>query len=198
MTAPRHHSGSASAERRGAARGRRAGAATQCVQRSTSAGSVTHPCRWRVDGDRPRPATALRRQQPQVHADRSMQEFDSKICRDLDNASVAGPAPTAPAGQAAGDGSRGRAADDELGLEEQLVVGDRACRRSGATSSSMTMRPIGSIGWRTVVSGGSVQFMSAESSKPTTETSVGHARARPGARPGSRRGPAGRWRRRCR
>ena len=35
------------------------------------------------------------------------------------------------------------------------------------------MRPIGSIGWRTVVSGGSVQFMSAESSKPTTETSPG-------------------------
>ena len=37
----------------------------------------------------------------------------------------------------------------------------------------MTMRPIGSIGWRTVVSGGSVQFMSAESSNPTTETSSG-------------------------
>ena len=37
----------------------------------------------------------------------------------------------------------------------------------------MTIRPIGSIGWRTVVSGGSVQFMRAESSKPTTETSPG-------------------------
>ena len=31
-------------------------------------------------------------------------------------------------------------------------------------SSSITMRPIASMGWRTVVSGGSVQFMSAESS----------------------------------
>ena len=39
----------------------------------------------------------------------------------------------------------------------------------------MTIRPIGSIGWRTVVSGGSVQFIRAESSKPTTETSSGHA-----------------------
>ena len=37
----------------------------------------------------------------------------------------------------------------------------------------MTRRPIDSIGWRTVVSGGSVQFMSAESSNPTTETSPG-------------------------
>ena len=37
----------------------------------------------------------------------------------------------------------------------------------------MTIRPIGSMGWRTVVSGGSVQFMSAESSKPTTDTSPG-------------------------
>ena len=35
------------------------------------------------------------------------------------------------------------------------------------------MRPIRSIGWRTVVSGGSVQFISAESSKPTTDTSSG-------------------------
>ena len=41
----------------------------------------------------------------------------------------------------------------------------------------MTIRPIGSIGWRTVVSGGSVQVMSAESSKPTTETSPGHVEA---------------------
>ena len=37
----------------------------------------------------------------------------------------------------------------------------------------MTIRPIASIGWRTVVSGGSVQFIRAESSKPTTETSSG-------------------------
>ena len=36
----------------------------------------------------------------------------------------------------------------------------------------MTIRPIRSIGWRTVVSGGSVQLISAESSKPTTETSA--------------------------
>ena len=47
------------------------------------------------------------------------------------------------------------------------------------TRSSMTIRPIGSIGWRTVVRGGSVQFMSAESSKPTTDTSPGHAQPRP-------------------
>ena len=37
----------------------------------------------------------------------------------------------------------------------------------------MTIRPIGSIGWRTVVSGGSMEFIRAESSKPTTETSAG-------------------------
>ena len=41
----------------------------------------------------------------------------------------------------------------------------------------MIVRPIDSIGWRTVVSGGSVQFISAESSKPTTVTSCGHAQA---------------------
>ena len=40
----------------------------------------------------------------------------------------------------------------------------------------MTIRPIGSIGWRTVVSGGSVQFIRAESSKPTTDTSSGTRR----------------------
>ena len=67
----------------------------------------------------------------------------------------------------------GRAAHDELGLEQQLVGGDRASPAIWPISSSMTIRPIGSIGWRTVVSGGSVQFMSAESSKPTTETSSG-------------------------
>ena len=44
---------------------------------------------------------------------------------------------------------------------------------SCATSSSITMRPIGSIGCRTVVSGGSMLFIRAESSKPTTETSCG-------------------------
>ena len=48
---------------------------------------------------------------------------------------------------------------------------------------STAARPIASIGWRTVVSGGSVQFISAESSYPTTETSRGHAEARAGAGP---------------
>ena len=38
------------------------------------------------------------------------------------------------------------------------------------------MRPIASMGWRTVVNGGSVQFMSAESSYPMTETSWGTRR----------------------
>ncbi len=37
----------------------------------------------------------------------------------------------------------------------------------------MTIRPMVSIGWRTVVSGGSTQFMRAESSKPMIETSSG-------------------------
>ena len=41
----------------------------------------------------------------------------------------------------------------------------------------MTIRPIGSIGWRTVVSGGSVQFIRDESSKPTTDTSPGTRQA---------------------
>ena len=37
----------------------------------------------------------------------------------------------------------------------------------------MTVRPMGSIGCRIVVRGGSVQFISAESSKPTMDTSRG-------------------------
>ena len=40
----------------------------------------------------------------------------------------------------------------------------------------MAVRPIASIGWRTVVSGGSIEVMSAESSKPTTLTSRGTSR----------------------
>ena len=59
----------------------------------------------------------------------------------------------------------------------------------------MTIRPIGSIGWRTVVSGGSVQFIRAESSKPDDRHVAGHAQAGAGGPPGSRRGPSGRWRR---
>ena len=67
------------------------------------------------------------------------------------------------------------------------------------------MRPIGSIGWRTVVSGGSVQFMRNESSKPTIETSPGTLQ--PGALGGPDRAQrhevagahdAGDARRRCR
>src|SRR6266550_7925207 len=47
----------------------------------------------------------------------------------------------------------------------------------------MTRRPIDSIGWRTVVRGGSVQFMRKESSNPTTDTSPGTViRARRAAR----------------
>src|SRR6185295_10769995 len=41
------------------------------------------------------------------------------------------------------------------------------------TSSSMTRRPIVSIGWRTVVSGGSMLLIRAESSKPTIDTLPG-------------------------
>jgi hypothetical protein len=44
------------------------------------------------------------------------------------------------------------------------------------TSMVTAARPSASMGWRTVVSGGSVQFMKAESSKPTTDTSRGTAR----------------------
>ena len=44
---------------------------------------------------------------------------------------------------------------------------------SWLTRRSTAARPIVSIGWRTVVSGGSVYFMNAESSKPTTDTSPG-------------------------
>ena len=60
------------------------------------------------------------------------------------------------------------------------------------------MRHIGSIGWRTVVSGGSVQFIRNESSKPTTDTSPGTLHAARAWRRGSRPGPSGRWRTRCR
>src|SRR5690606_3066661 len=42
-----------------------------------------------------------------------------------------------------------------------------------AASRSTAARPMGSIGCRTVVSAGSVEFISAESSKPTTDTSPG-------------------------
>lgn len=58
---------------------------------------------------------------------------------------------------------RGRAADDQLGLEEQLAGGTTPpwiC----ADRSSTAARPMASMGWRTAVSGGSVQFMNAESS----------------------------------
>jgi hypothetical protein len=41
------------------------------------------------------------------------------------------------------------------------------------TSSATAALPIDSIGWRTVVSGGSVQFMNVESSNPTTDTDPG-------------------------
>ena len=40
----------------------------------------------------------------------------------------------------------------------------------------MIIRHIGSMGWRTVVNGGSMLFIRAESSKPTTETSRGTLR----------------------
>jgi hypothetical protein len=49
-------------------------------------------------------------------------------------------------------------------------------------------RPSASIGWRTVVNGGSVQFMNAESSKPTTEMSAGTPRP---ARRAARMAPEG-------
>ena len=73
----------------------------------------------------------------------------------------------------ASDGDRtGRAADDQLGLEEQLVERD-LCAGDLAREQLDDHAAHRSIGWRTVVSGGSVQFIRAESSKPTTETSSG-------------------------
>ena len=44
------------------------------------------------------------------------------------------------------------------------------------TKSATAAFPIDSTGWRTVVSGGSVQFSQPESSNPTTETSPGTVR----------------------
>ncbi len=52
----------------------------------------------------------------------------------------------------------------------------------------MAARHIGSIGWRTVVSGGSVKLIRAESSKPTTDTSSGHGQARPAGGPDGAQG----------
>jgi len=45
--------------------------------------------------------------------------------------------------------------------------------------SATAALPIASIGWRTVVNGGSVQFMKAESSNPTTDTSSGTVQPAP-------------------
>ena len=67
-----------------------------------------------------------------------------------------------------------RPADDELRLEQELVAGSPAAVDL-AEERATAAWPIASIGWRTVVSGGSVKIISAESSKPTTETSPGTA-----------------------
>ena len=83
--------------------------------------------------------------------------------------------PTARAGRVAGTAGtlqtrvqldrhgRRRAASDELGLEEQLL-GLHGRALDLPVSIATAARPIASIGCRTVVSGGSVQFMNAESS----------------------------------
>ena len=60
-------------------------------------------------------------------------------------------------------GLRGGAADHQLGFEQQLLGRHGAAADLGDQQATAAW-PIASMGWRIVVSGGSVQFMKAESS----------------------------------
>ena len=91
----------------------------------------------------------------------------------------------------------GGAAHDQLGLEQQLDVlapGAVDLLQQGGTAAVA----IAPMGLRTVVSGGSVNAISGESSKPTTDTSPRHRQAPLPGRRGSRPAPSGRSRTRCR
>ena len=95
------------------------------------------------------------------------------------------------------DGSLGRLADHQLGGQHDRLrhVSSPSTRPSICRAM---VRPISTIGWRTVVSGGSVYRADLDVVEADHRDVVGHPPARPRAAPAARRAPSGRRRRRPR